>query len=80
MEKHKLKKLCEKLPKVHHAIVSKNKRTYQTAQPILYKYKITAEVDHNLHEFSYLPEGKCANTNLDNCKQWVNAYWEQMDY
>ena len=78
--KTQAEKLCEKLPKVHHVIVSKYKRTYQTAQPILYKYQITAEVDHNLHEFSYLSEGKCANTNLDDRKQWVNAYWERMDY
>lgn len=74
--KTQAEKLCEKLPEVHHVIISKYKRTYQTSQPILYKYQITAEVDHNLHEFSYLSERKCANTNLDDRKHWVNAYWE----
>jgi len=31
-----------------------------------------------LHEFNYLSERKCANTNMDDRK--VNAYWEKMDY
>jgi broad specificity phosphatase PhoE len=38
------------------------------------------EVDEHLHEFSYLSERKCANTNLNDRKAWVNAYWEKMDY
>ncbi len=78
--KQQAEQLCEALPPIDHVIISKYQRTYQTAQPILHKYQITAEVDHNLHEFSYLSERKCANTNLDDRKQWVNAYWERMDY
>lgn len=78
--KQQAKQLCEALPPIDHVIISKYQRTYQTAQPILYKYQITAEVDNNLHEFSYLSERKCANTNLDDRRHWVNAYWERMDY
>lgn len=74
------KQLCEALPPIDHVMISKYYRTYQTAQPVLLKYQITAEVDDNLHEFSYLSESRCANTNLDDRKQWVNAYWERMDY
>lgn len=73
------KQLCEALPPIDHVLISKYHRTYQTAQPILLKYQITAEIDDNLHEFSYLSERRCANTNLDDRKQWVNAYWERMD-
>ncbi len=74
------KQLCEALPLIDHVMISKYHRTYQTAQPVLLKYQITAEVDDNLHEFSYLSESRCANTNLDDRKQWVNAYWERMVY
>lgn len=72
--------LCEQLPPVDHVIISKYKRTYQTAEPILQKYQLSAEIDENLHEFSYLSEKKCFNTNLDDRKLWVSAYWERMDY
>ena len=61
-------------------IVSKYLRTQQTAAPILEKYGLSLEVDEHLHEFSYLSERKCANTNLNDRKAWVNAYWERMDY
>ena len=54
--KQQAEQLCEVLPTIDHVIISKYQRTYQTAQPILHKYHITAEVDHNLHEFSYLSE------------------------
>ena len=72
--------LCSKLPVVDHVIVSKYLRTQQTAAPILEKYGLSLEVDEHLHEFSYLSERKCANTNLNDRKAWVNAYWERMDY
>ena len=72
--------LCSKLPVVDHVIVSKYLRTQQTAAPILEKYCLSLEVDEHLHEFSYLSERKCANTNLNDRKAWVNAYWERMDY
>ena len=72
--------LCSKLPVVDHVIVSKYLRTQQTAAPILEKYGLSLEVDEHLHEFSYLSERKCANTNLNDRKAWVNAYWEKMDY
>ncbi|MBB6364831.1 histidine phosphatase family protein [Acinetobacter lwoffii] len=72
--------LCSKLPVIDHVIVSKYLRTQQTAAPILEKYGLSLEVDEHLHEFSYLSELKCANTNLNDRKAWVNAYWERMDY
>lgn len=72
--------LCSKLPKIDHVIVSQYLRTHQTAAPLLEKYNLTFEVDEHLHEFSYLSERKCANTNMDDRKAWVNAYWEKMDY
>lgn len=71
--------LCSKLPNIDHVIVSEYLRTHQTAAPILEKYSLTFEVDEHLHEFSYLSERKCANTNLNDRKVWVNAYWEKMD-
>ena len=72
--------LCSKLPRIDHVIVSQYLRTQQTAAPILEKYNLTFEVDEHLHEFSYLSERRCANTNLNDRKAWVNAYWEKMDY
>ena len=72
--------LCSTLPKIDHVMVSKYLRTQQTAAPILGKYKLDFEVNEHLHEFSYLSEQKCANTNLNDRKAWVNAYWERMDY
>ena len=71
--------LCSKLPRIDHVIVSQYLRTQQTAAPILEKYNLTFEVDEHLHEFSYLSERKCANTNLNDRKAWVNAYWDKMD-
>ncbi|AMW80788.1 alpha-ribazole phosphatase (plasmid) [Acinetobacter sp. TGL-Y2] len=71
--------LCSTLPKIDHVMVSKYLRTQQTAAPILEKYNLDFEVDEHLHEFSYLSEFKCANTNLNDRKAWVNAYWEKMD-
>ncbi|MDC5077441.1 histidine phosphatase family protein [Acinetobacter baumannii] len=72
--------LCSKLPVIDHVIVSQYLRTHQTAAPLLEKYNLNFEVDKHLHEFSYLSERKCANTNMDDRKAWVNAYWEKMDY
>ncbi len=72
--------LYSKLPKIDHVIVSQYLRTHQTAAPLLEKYNLTFEVDEHLHEFSYLSERKCANTNMDDRRAWVNAYWEKMDY
>ncbi|MFU8928250.1 histidine phosphatase family protein [Acinetobacter puyangensis] len=71
--------LCSTLPKIDHVIVSKYLRTQQTASPILEKYNLDFEVDEHLHEFSYLSERKCANTNLNDRKAWVDAYWVKMD-
>lgn len=72
--------LCSKLPKIDHVIVSRYLRTHQTAAPLLEKYNLTLEIDEHVHEFSYLSERKCANTNIDDRKAWVNTYWEKMDY
>ncbi|MDC4616026.1 histidine phosphatase family protein [Acinetobacter baumannii] len=72
--------LCLKLPEIDHVIVSQYLRTHQTAAPLLEKYNLNFEVDKHLYEFSYLSERKCANTNIDDRKAWVNAYWEKMDY
>ncbi|RXS99525.1 histidine phosphatase family protein [Acinetobacter junii] len=77
--KQQAQRLCEELPAIDHIIISKYLRTYQTAEPILQKYELEAEIDPNIHEFSYLSERKCANTNLDERKEWVRAYWEKMD-
>ena len=71
--------LCSTLPKIDHVMVSKYLRTQQTAAPLLEKYKLDFEVDEHLHEFSYLSERKCVNTNLNDRKAWVDAYWEKMD-
>lgn len=71
--------LCSKLPVIDHVIVSKYLRTQQTAAPLLEKYNLDFEVDEHLHEFSYLSERKCANTNLNDRKAWVDVYWEKMD-
>ena len=73
------KELCSKLPNIDYVMVSEYLRTHQTAAPILEKYNLTFEVDEHLHEFSYLSERKCANTNLNDRKAWVNAYWDKMD-
>jgi alpha-ribazole phosphatase len=72
--------LCSLLPKIDQVMVSKYLRTQQTAAPILEKYKLDFEVNEHLHEFSYLSERKCANTNLNDRKAWVNAYWNKMDF
>ncbi|EXC24987.1 MULTISPECIES: histidine phosphatase family protein [Acinetobacter calcoaceticus/baumannii complex] len=72
--------LCSQLPKIDHVIVSRYLRTHQTAAPLLEKYNFTYEIDEHVHEFSYLSERKCANTNMDDRKAWVTAYWEKMDY
>lgn len=72
--------LCSQLPKIDHVIVSRYLRTHQTATPLLEKYDLTLEIDEHVHEFSYLSERKCANTNMDDRKAWVNTYWEKMDY
>lgn len=71
--------LCSKLPQIDHVVVSKYLRTQQTAAPLLEKYKLDFEVDEHLHEFSYLSERKCTNTNLNDRKAWVTAYWDKMD-
>jgi broad specificity phosphatase PhoE len=73
------RELCSRLPEIEHVIVSKYLRTHQTAAPVLEKYRLKAEVNEHLHEFSYLSERKCANTNLNDRKAWVDAYWEKMD-
>ncbi|MFW2057170.1 histidine phosphatase family protein [Acinetobacter haemolyticus] len=78
--KRQAEKLCAALPRIDHVIISKYQRTYQTAEPILQKYQLIPEINESLHEFSYLSESKCANTNLDDRKLWVDAYWERMDY
>lgn len=73
------RELCSRLPEIEHVIVSSYLRTHQTAAPVLEKYSLNAEVNEHLHEFSYLSERKCANTNLNDRKAWVDAYWEKMD-
>ncbi len=75
-----VQELCLKLPEIDYVIVSQYLRTHQTATPLLEKYDLSFEVDEHLHEFSYLSERKCANTNMDDRKAWVKAYWEKMDY
>ena len=71
--------LCHQLPAIDHVMVSKYTRTYETAVPLLSQYNLSAEIDEGIHEFSYLSEQRCSNTNMYDRSLWVEAYWEKMD-
>ncbi|TCM61155.1 broad specificity phosphatase PhoE [Acinetobacter calcoaceticus] len=71
--------LCSHLPRIDHVMISQYIRTAETAKPLLLKYRLDAETIEEIHEFSYLSEAKCANTNMQERKAWVDAYWAKMD-
>lgn len=71
--------LTSKLPQIHHVIVSTFSRTSQTAEPLLNLYNLCAETNQYAHEFSYLSERQCQNTNMDERKAWVDEYWDKLD-
>lgn len=71
--------LCEQLPVLDQVIISKFARSHETAQALLHKYQLRAEVDAHIHEFSYLSERRCQNTCMQDRKIWVDQYWEKMD-
>ena len=71
--------LCHQLPYIHHVMASQFLRAQQTAQPLLRTYHLELQIDEDIHEFSYLSEQKCANTNMQERKAWVDEYWQHAD-
>lgn len=70
--------LIEQFPRVEKIIVSPYLRTQQTAQPLLQKHGLTAEV-WPIHEFTYLSGRKFANTTVAERKPFVDDYWNNAD-
>lgn len=70
--------LTQVLPQAHHVIISPFLRTLQTAQPILERDGLEAEI-LPIEEFSYLSDLKCKGTTLQQRKPWVDAYWQNLD-
>lgn len=70
--------LLAQLPKADHVIISPFLRTLQTAQPLLDRDQLTAEI-LPIEEFSYLSDVKCRGTTLSQRKPWVDAYWQLAD-
>ncbi|MFC2994065.1 histidine phosphatase family protein [Acinetobacter sichuanensis] len=70
--------LLAQLPKADHVIISPFLRTLQTAQPLLDRDQLTAEI-LPIEEFSYLSDVKCRGTTLSQRKPWVDAYWHLAD-
>lgn len=75
------RQLLAQLPKADHVIISPFLRTLQTAQPLLDRDQLSAEI-LPIEEFSYLSDVKCKGTTLSQRKPWVDAYWqlEDVDY
>ncbi len=71
-------KLAEILPQADKIIISPYLRTLQTAQPLLNRDGLDAEI-LPIQEFSYLSDLKCKGTNLSQRKPWVDAYWQDLD-
>ena len=71
-------KLAEILPQADKIIISPYLRTLQTAQPLLNRDGLEAEV-LSIQEFSYLSDLKCKGTTLSQRKPWVDAYWQGLD-
>ena len=72
------RQLLAQLPKADHVIISPFLRTLQTAQPLLDRDQLTAEI-LPIEEFSYLSDVKCRGTTLSQRKPWVDAYWQLAD-
>lgn len=71
-------KLAEVLPQANKIMISPYLRTLQTAQPLLNRDGLEAEV-LSIQEFSYLSDLKCKGTTLSQRKPWVDAYWQGLD-
>lgn len=71
-------KLAEVLPQANKIMISPYLRTLQTAQPLLNRDGLEAEI-LSIQEFSYLSDLKCKGTTLSQRKPWVDAYWQGLD-
>ena len=71
-------KLAEVLPQANKIMISLYLRTLQTAQPLLNRDGLEAEI-LSIQEFSYLSDLKCKGTTLSQRKPWVDAYWQGLD-
>ena len=71
-------KLAEILPQADKIMISPYLRTLQTAQPLLNRDGLEAEI-LQIQEFSYLSDLKCKGTTLSQRKPWVDAYWQDLD-
>ncbi|MDV2441254.1 histidine phosphatase family protein [Acinetobacter gerneri] len=71
-------KLTELLPKADRVFISAFIRTRLTAEPILQRDHLSAEI-LNIQEFSYLSDVRCKNTTLEERKPWVDAYWQSAE-
>ena len=71
-------KLAEVLPQANKIMISPYLRTLQTAQPLLNRDGLEAEI-LQIQEFSYLSDLKCKGTTLSQRKPWVDAYWQGLD-
>ena len=62
-------------------IVSRFKRTQQTALPLLQKYQEDSSFDiwDSVREFTYLAPVSCINTTADERKARRDEYWERCD-
>lgn len=81
-------KLAKKIKSVDTIIISKYKRTLDTAKPLLEKFNLNPILwdeifgfkrfyDNDLNEFSYINYEKFKNTN--DKKRLINEYWEKMN-
>ncbi|MCH4244914.1 histidine phosphatase family protein [Acinetobacter gerneri] len=71
-------KLTELLPKADRVFISAFIRTRLTAEPILQRDHLSAEI-LDIQEFSYLSDIRCKNTTLEERKPWVDAYWQSAE-
>ncbi|SDC15636.1 Histidine phosphatase superfamily (branch 1) [Acinetobacter boissieri] len=72
--------LVDRLPCIQQLMISKYICTSQTAQGIVQRDDVSPEINSYIHEFSYLSAKKCENTNMQDRKTCVDAYWHRMDY
>lgn len=71
-------KLAQVLPQANKIMISPYLRTLQTAQPLLNRDGLEAEI-LPIQEFSYLSDLKCKGTTLSQRKLWADAYWQGLD-
>jgi broad specificity phosphatase PhoE len=70
--------LLDRFDSVNHIIVSPYMRTQHTAQPLLDRTGLQAEI-WPIEEFHYLSSVKYANTSVAERKHIVDAYWQNAD-